>query len=193
MEPAKQHATYQDVLDAPANMRAELIDGELYLQPRPAYPHAEAASVLGMLLGPPFRLGRGGPGGWWIVDEPELHLGSGIYVPDLAGWRREEGSELDRRAAYQTTPPHWLCEVLSPSTRRIDRLKKVPRYGEAGVAWLWIVDPESRTIEVFAQHEGSWRLEVTHDGTGEASLPPFEDVAIAVGEMWVDGENPDPP
>ena len=81
-------ATYQDVLDAPAHRVAEIVDGTLYTQPRPAPPHAVASSRLGFDLGGPFDRGRGGPGGWWIIDEPELHLGEDILVPDLAGWRR---------------------------------------------------------------------------------------------------------
>src|ERR1019366_7714743 len=87
--PARRPATYEDVLRAPPHMVAEVIDGELYLQPRPAMPHAAAASALGEELGPPFKRGKGGPGGWISLDEPELHLGGDIIVPDLGGWRRE--------------------------------------------------------------------------------------------------------
>ena len=68
-------ATYQDVLDAPAHLVAEIINGTLHTHPRPAPTHTLATSTLGNELGPPFHRGRGGPGGWWIFDEPELHLG----------------------------------------------------------------------------------------------------------------------
>ncbi|MCA9551866.1 MAG: Uma2 family endonuclease, partial [Myxococcales bacterium] len=149
IRPARRSATYQDVLDAPEHMVAELIEGELYLQPRPAQPHAEAASVLAMLLGPPFRLGRGGPGGWRIQYEPELHLGAHVLVPDLAGWQVEAVPEVDLTKAFVEASPQWICEVLSPSTRRIDRIKKLPIYAEHGVAHAWLLDPLARTLEVY--------------------------------------------
>ena len=80
-----RRATYQDVLDAPAHQVAEIVNGTLYTHPRPAMPHALASSSLGTDLSNPFQFGRGGPGGWWIIDEPELHVGEDIVVPDLAG------------------------------------------------------------------------------------------------------------
>lgn len=116
---AKQPATYQDVLDAPPNKVAEIIRGALHLQPRPAMPHAFAGSALGVKIGGPFQFDGDGPGGWWIVDEPELHLAEEIVVPDLAGWRRERMPRFPR-TAYVTLAPDWVCEILSPSTRALD-------------------------------------------------------------------------
>ena len=127
-----RRATYQDVLDAPAHRVAEIVDGTLYTQPRPAPPHAVASSYLGGELTGPFGKGRGGPGGWWILDEPELHLGEDILVPDLAGWRRERMAELPD-TAYFTLAPDWACEVLSASTRRLDLHEKRPVYAREGV------------------------------------------------------------
>ena len=72
---ARHRATYQDVLEAPAHQVAEVVDGTLHTHPRPAMPHARASYELGIELGGPFHRGRGGPGGWWIAPEPELHLG----------------------------------------------------------------------------------------------------------------------
>ena len=114
-----RRATYQDVLDAPAHQVAEIINGTLYTHPRPAMPHALASSSLGDELVSPFGKGRGGPGGWWIIDEPELHLGEEIVVPDLAGWRRERMPEYPL-TAYVALAPDWVCEVLSESTRKHD-------------------------------------------------------------------------
>ena len=130
----RTRATYQDVLDAPAHRVAEIIDGVLYTQPRPASPHALATSSLGSDLAAPFQFGRGGPGGWWIIDEPELHLGEDILVPDLAGWRRERMPAYPD-VAYFTLPPDRVCEVLSASTRRIDLHGKRPiRAGGGGAS-----------------------------------------------------------
>src|SRR6185503_12126115 len=126
-DPPKKRATYEDVLNAPEHMVAEIIDGDLLLFPRPARPHAAALSALGEELGPPFKRGRGGPGGWIILDEPELHFREDILVPDLAGWRRERLPAIER-AAYMTLAPDWLCEVLSPSTEKVDRAEKLPIY-----------------------------------------------------------------
>lgn len=119
--PAKRRATYDDIVNAPDNVVAELIDGDAYFQPRPATPHAAAATALGEELGPPFKRGRGGPGGWIILFEPELHLGSNVLVPDLAGWRKERLPVLTTDDPFFSLAPDWVCEVLSPSTVALDR------------------------------------------------------------------------
>src|SRR5436309_2548493 len=88
----RRRATYADLLEVPEYLVGEVIDGELITSPRPALPHALAASAIGAGLFDPFNRPPGGaakPGGWWILYEPELHLGDDILVPDLAGWRRE--------------------------------------------------------------------------------------------------------
>ena len=149
-----RQATYQDVLDAPPNKVAEVIAGTLHTHPRPAMRHARASSGIGAKIAPPFDFGDGGPGGWWIIFEPELHLGEDIVVPDLAGWRRETMPEYPD-AAYCTIVPDWVCEVLSPSTRRLDLNEKRALYAREGVGHLWFVDPDARTLEAFALREGS--------------------------------------
>ena len=126
-EQPMKRATYEDVLNAPENKVAEILDGELFLSPRPAPRHAAAASSLGGRVGGPFDGGIGGPGGWWILDEPELHFGEHVLVPDLAGWRRERMPAIPD-VAFFTLAPDWVCEVLSPSTARIDRGEKLPIY-----------------------------------------------------------------
>ena len=125
---------------APPNKVAEIVDGELFLSPRPASPHALAASAIAEELGPPFKRGRGGPGGWVIVYEPELHLASDVLVPDLAGWRRTR-MPLAPNAPFFTLAPDWICEVLSPGSARLDRKGKMPIYGPEGVPNAWLVDP----------------------------------------------------
>lgn len=115
---APKSATYQDVLESPPGVVAEVIAGVLYQSPRPAMPHAAAASAVGEELGPPFKRGKGGPGGWISLDEPEIHLGEDILVPDVAGWRRSTLPVLPEDA-YLTVAPDWACEVASPSTRAL--------------------------------------------------------------------------
>ena len=176
-------ATYQDVLDAPPHRVAEIVDGVLHTSPRPAAPHALATSRLGGEIGPPFDRGRGGPGGWWIIHEPELHLGEDILVPDLAGWRRERMPDYPQ-AAYFTLPPDWVCEVLSPSTRKLDLHGKRPVYARAGVRHLWPIDPIDRTLEAFELHRHQWLLIATARDDDPVSIRPFDAVTFDLGDLW---------
>ena len=178
-----RRATYQDVLDAPAHRVAEIIDGTLYTHPRPAPPHTLASSALGNDLGNPFQFGRGGPGGWWILDEPELHLGEDILVPDLAGWHRERMPELPG-TAYFTLAPDWVCEVLSKSTRKVDLHEKRPVYAREGVTHLWLVDPTDRTLEAFELHEGQWLLIASAKDDEPVSIRPFDAITFSLGDLW---------
>ena len=181
--PARRRATYQDVLDAPPHRVAEIVDGMLHTHPRPAIPHARASSSLGVKIGGPFDNDPGGPGGWWIVFEPELHFGEDILVPDLAGWRRERMPKLPD-AAYITLAPDWICEVLSPSTRKLDLCGKRPVYAREGVAHLWLVDPTARTLEAFELRDGAWTLIATAADTDPVSIPPFDAVTFSLADLW---------
>ncbi len=187
MTAAHRHARYEDLFDLPENMVGEIIAGELYTHPRPAPAHARAASTLGVKVGGPFDLGEGqGPGGWWILDEPELHLGGDILVPDLAGWRRERLPVLPKTAWFEMAPD-WACEVLSPATGRTDRTLKLPRYAAAGVAYCWLIDPDNRTLEAYANQEGGhWLLLGAWGGQDQAAIDPFAAVTLDLSGLWVD-------
>jgi len=156
--PKPRRATYQDLSDVPEHELAEIIDGELVVSPRPAPRHALAASAVLEELGPPFKRGRGGPGGWMILLEPELRLGDDVLVPDLGGWRVERLGPSPTDQTYLTAVPDWVAEVLSPSTERIDRSQKLAIYARAGVRHTWLVHPVHRTLEVMRLHEGAWLL-----------------------------------
>src|SRR5450432_1979701 len=143
----RREATYQDVLDAPDHMVAELIDGELVLSPRPANRHAITMQYLSSELVPAFARGRGGPGGWIIVGEPEIHFRNNILVPDMAGWRRERMPRVEDEM-YFSIPPDWVCEGLSNSTEKLDRVKKMKIYASNGVNHVWLLDARIRTLEV---------------------------------------------
>lgn len=147
-----RRAAYQDVLDAPEHMVAEIIGGALHLHPRPRSRHARVSFALGRQVGGPFDYDPGGPGGWWILDEPELHLGPDVLVPDLAGWRRERMPVLED-VPYFEMAPDWVCEVLSPATRARDRGPKRDLYGARGVGHLWLVDPEDRQVGAFERRD----------------------------------------
>ena len=180
---APRRATYQDVLDAPAHLVAEVLDGTLHTHPRPAPLHGLAALALGTDLSNPFQFGRGGPGGWWIAFEPELHLGEEIVVPDLAGWRRERMPELPD-AAYFTLAPDWVCEVLSPSMRKLDLHQKRPFYAREGVGHLWLVEPTDRTLEAFELHRGQWVLIGSAKDDEPVNIRPFDAITFSLGDLW---------
>ena len=177
-------ATYHDMLDAPPHMVAEIIDGTLFTHPRPASLHARACYELGSIIGPPFSRGREGPGGWWVLFEPEIHLGEDIVVPDLAGWRRERMPEFPE-VAYFTLAPDWVCEVLSPSTRRLDLGGKRAVYVRAGVGYIWFADPELRSFEAFALRGKEWVLIDKLFDDASVSLPPFEAISFDLGDLWL--------
>src|SRR5262249_50021083 len=143
MARSKRRATYDDLLKLPEHLVGEIIDGELIATPRPAMPHAVASSVIGSDLGSRFHGSGGGlgaPGGWWIIDEPELHFGQDVLVPDLAGWRRERMPRIPNAPAVELAPD-WVCEILSRSTGRIDRGRKLDVYARVKVPHTWLLDP----------------------------------------------------
>lgn len=186
VDTARRRATYDDVLAAPAHLVAELLDGELSLVPRPAMGQTVVASTLGAELGNPFQRGRGGPGGWWILDEPELHLAADVLVPDLAGWRRERLPSVPGSAAYLELPPDWVCEVSSPATARLDRVRKLPIYAREGVAHVWLVDPVARTLEVLALEKGRWTLLLTASDEAPVRATPFDAIELDLSVLWKD-------
>jgi len=185
---AKKRASYADVLNAPPNKVAEIIHGELVLSPRPAGPHSVATSALGEELGPPFKRGRGGPGGWILLDEPELHLDRDVLVPDLAGWRRETMPAVANEP-YFTIRPDWVCEVLSPSTERYDRAAKIALYAAAGVAHAWLVNPLQRTLEILrlsAATPREWSAIGVHRDDAKVRAEPFQALELDLSILWRD-------
>ncbi len=179
----RKPATYADLEALPEYVVGELIAGELHVSPRPAAPHTVAASRLGGGLSGPFDEGRGGPGGWIILYEPELHFGEDVLVPDLAGWRRERMPRPPRTAAF-TLAPDWVCEVLSPSTAALDRGVKLPVCGREGVRHVWLMDPEARTLEVFRWEGARYVLLVTHQGLARVRAEPFEALELDLSFLW---------
>jgi Uma2 family endonuclease len=179
---AKRRATYEDVLSAPKHVVAEVVFGTLYQSPRPAILHAVAAAAIGEELGPPFKRGRGGPGGWMSLDEPEIHLGEHIVVPDVGGWRRERLPEVPA-TAYLELAPDWVCEVLSPSTRALDRGQKLRVYAEHGVGFAWFVEPLEQLVEVLELDGATYRIVDSAQGDVAVRLRPFEAIEFPLGAL----------
>jgi len=173
----------------PDTLVAEILEGRLYTHPRPGRPHTNAASNLLILLGGPFRFGLSGPGGWVLLDEPELHLGPrpDKVVPDLAGWRRERMPDAaggEETPPYYDLAPDWVGEVLSPRTERVDRGKKLRVYGREGVSHVWLLNPVLRTLEVFRLERGHWLLVATYEDDDKVAAEPFEAVTLDLSLLW---------
>jgi Uma2 family endonuclease len=182
-DPAKRRATYEDLLAVPKHLVAQIIHGVLVTQPRPASRHALASSILGSELTGPFHQGKGGPGGWILLDEPELHLHGDILVPDLAGWRRERMPELPDATAFELAPD-WVCEVLSPSTAATDRAEKLPIYARERVGHVWLVDPVAKTLEACRLENGRWMLLGTWRDDAKVRVEPFEAFELELAGLW---------
>jgi Uma2 family endonuclease len=189
-EKLPSRATYADLEAVPAPQVAELVRGVLHVMPRPAPKHARASSRLGIEIGGPFDAGKGGPGDWVILDEPELHFPdptapgeSDAVAPDLAGWRRERMPELPE-TAYFSLAPDWMCEVLSPSTAAFDRAEKMPLYAREGVRHAWLVDPIARTLEVFELERGRWMLAGVHRDAARVRAVPFDAIELDLSVLW---------
>jgi len=183
--PARGPASYQDLCDLPENLVGEIIRGTLHSHPRPAPRDARAYSALGSELLGPYDRGRGGPGGWWILDEPEVHLSGNVLVPDIAGWRRTRMPRLPETAWFELAPD-WVCELPSPSTARLDRVEKLPIYAAEGVAHCWLVDPDLRTLEVFRNENGRWLLLSVLENEAAVSQPPFDATTFSLSDLWAD-------
>lgn len=178
-----QRATCADIAALPPHVVGEIAFGVLHTHPRPAPQHGLASSALGEELGGPFRRGRGGPGGWVFIDEPELHLGEHVLVPDIAGWRIERMPKLPETAFFEATPD-WICEVLSPATQRFDRTDKLTIYATSGVEHCWYVDPIAKTLEVLALQGNKWLIAATFKDADDVTAPPFEAHTFALDVLW---------
>ena len=181
----KSGATYDDLVKLPDTFVAEIVEGDLFASPRPGGRHALAATVLAGELVPPFHHGRDpGPGGWWIIVEPELHLGDDVLVPDLAGWRRERMPEYPLAAAAVELAPDWLCEVVSPGTEALDRRRKLPAYARERVEHVWLINPASRTLEIFRRSGAGWVLVTTYAEDEVVRAEPFEAIELDLLLLW---------
>lgn len=176
---------YEEYLAVPSHLRAEIIGGTLYVAPRPAPKHANASSRLVGKLDGPFQHGGGGPGGWWILFEPELQLEPKVpVVPDVAGWRVERMPELPDTACF-TLAPDWACEILSRSTEKIDRDEKLPYYAHHGVRHVWLLDPIDKRLEVYSLDDsGAWRAVRIYQGDVAVRAAPFDAIELDLTALW---------
>jgi Uma2 family endonuclease len=182
---AKTYSLYDQLMSLPETLTGEILNGQLHTQPRPTGPHALTGSSLGDELVGPFQKGRGGPGGWWIIDEPEIHFIRDIEVavPDLAGWKRERMPTVPKDHRFEIIP-NWVCEILSPSTASKDREIKMPLYARHGVRYAWIVDPFNREMEAMELKNGTWTLLSSFSEEDLVAVVPFDAITIALSDLW---------
>ena len=176
---------YEQLMDLPEHVTGEILNGELHAMPRPSGRHGLVENALGYNVSGPFHFGRGGPGGWWIIPEPEVHFirDVEVAVPDLAGWRRERLPSVPEGHRFEVVPD-WVCEILSPSTAKKDRVVKLPIYARYGVPHVWIVDPLAQTLEAFELQQGRWVLIATLKDDDAVAVPPFDAVTFSLADLW---------
>lgn len=189
--PARRPVTLLDPDDLPEDVVGEIINGELHVHPRPDDPHARAAFELGLTLGNAFHRGITGPGGWVLRAEPRILFGAQSLVPDLAGWRQERF--IAPRKGPMQIAPDWICEILSPSTARHDRVRKLPIYAEHEVRHAWLIDPALRTLEVLRLEAGAWMIVSAHEEDEKVRAAPFEAVEVDLAPLWGEALPPDEP
>jgi Uma2 family endonuclease len=186
-EPARKKATYEDLYAIPENAVGEIIEGDLYAHPRPAAAHIYAASALGGKLAPPYQFGDRGPGGWIILVEPEIGLEGNVLVPDLAGWKRERFA-VRADVNWIGVAPDWICEILSPSTARVDMIRKMPIYARHEVRYAWIIDPAIKVLDAFRLESGTWLPIGSYSGNDPVRAEPFQELEINLADLWLEND-----
>jgi Uma2 family endonuclease len=180
-------ATYDDLMRLPEDVHGEVLDGVVRTLPGALPEHGRVQRSLSRYVGGPFDDddGGGGPGGWWILIETDVRFSPyQIVRPDVVGWRRARLESPWGKRPIDTTPD-WICEVVSPTSRRRDRIDKSRLYLASGVPHYWLVDPEERTLECYTVHDGYWlQTGVYEDSCAEARIPPFESVVIPVARLF---------
>jgi Uma2 family endonuclease len=176
---------YEQLMALPEGLTGEIINGQLRTQPRPAWPHSLASSRLGADIEGPYGRGRGGPGGWWIIDEPEVHfvLDTEVMVPDIAGWRKKRMPSPPEGHKIQVVPD-WVCEVFSPSTKSTDREEKMPLYAHYGVRFAWLVDPKTHTLETYKLTDFKWKPLGIFRDDDTVCVVPFDQIVIHLADLW---------
>ena len=117
---------------------------------------------------------------------PEVRLGKHTLVPDLAGWRKERFPRSEDHN-WISVAPDWVCEILSPGTIRVDRVKKMRICREHSVPHVWVIDPLHRTLEVFGTGQpGAWVSLSLFVEDDRVRAVPFEEAEIELRHFWLD-------
>jgi Uma2 family endonuclease len=185
--PARDPATYADLLKLPDAVRAQILSGQIITAPAPLPSHSKVQGAVRRFVGGPFDDddGHGGPGGWWIFVEVDVQLDvHNVVRPDLAGWRRARLPDPGEQRPISITPD-WVCEVLSPSSVAYDRVTKSRLYAANGIRHYWIIDVDARTLEAFELVEQRWVLAGSYDEDALVRVAPFVEVELPVGRLFL--------
>ncbi|MFN0249319.1 MAG: Uma2 family endonuclease [Kofleriaceae bacterium] len=178
----KRDATIADYEEARQEHRAQIIDGDLWLFAPASGPHQVSSIELGSLLAPvrdPIDAS-----GWVILPDINLRLGSrDLFSPDFTGWRRSRMPVIPE-ATYFELAPDWVCEILSPSTRRFDLGKKREVYAKAGVEHLWFIEPKIQTLSVYGLVGSGYQLIGSAQENDQIALSPFLDLTLDLSKLW---------
>jgi Uma2 family endonuclease len=187
-KPSTKPPTLADLDALPPGIVGEIIEGVLYTMTKPRMRHQRTTTRIGAGVSDPFDMGRAGPGGWWIVTEPGIELPNDTkeISPDVAGWRRERMPEMPVDEPIRVVPD-WVCEILSPTTRRHDMLRKQPYYAKIRVPFMWLVDIEARVLTAHRLDGDTWRTIATYSDESEARIAPFDAVPLNVASWWPPG------
>jgi Uma2 family endonuclease len=172
----------------PETVQAEIVRGVYLMSPRPRPRHGGAQVGLAAELRRRLGAGEAGrPPDWLFVVEPEIRSEKAFsrLVPDLAGWRRSTGGWPDLDKTPVTLVPEWVAEILSPGTAATDRNEKGDAYGSMGVGWLWLVDPDRRAVETYANVRGRMTAGPVFHAKEEIIGEPFGSVSIPVEAIFV--------
>lgn len=182
---APKASLYDQLVVLPEGLTGEIINGQLRTQPRPAWPHALVSSRLGADIEGPYGRGRGGPGGWWIIDEPEVHfeLDTEVIVPDSAGWRKERMPTPPLGHKVEVVPD-WICEIFSPSTKSTDREEKMPLYAFYKVQFAWLIDPKTHTLEAYHLVDSAWKPLGIYRDDDTVAVEPFDAIVVHLSDLW---------
>lgn len=182
---AKKLTLYDQLMSLPEGLTGEILNGQLHAQPRPSGLHGLAESALEAELFFPFHKGRGGPGGWWVLVEPEVHFirDTEVVVPDIAAWKRERLPTIPEDHRFEVVPD-WVCEILSPSTASKDREIKMPLYAHYGVKFMWLIDPIKKTLEAYELINGQWCDIGQLADKDMVSIKPFDAISFRLAELW---------
>ncbi len=184
MSLAINYNLYTQLERLPESLTGEILNGQLYAHPRPSGKHVAVATNIGIDIGGPYQRGRGGPGGWRILIEPEVHLAldQEVVVPDVAGWRLARLPSVPENHKF-TVVPDWVCEILSPSTESVDKSIKMPLYARYGVQYLWLVHPIEMTLHAYKLSGTEWALQGIFRETDTVRLEPFNDIEIRIDAL----------
>jgi len=152
------------------------------VRPRPLPRHGRAQTILASKVWSSFDACGDAQGDWRILREPELRMGDDAVVPGVAGWRRERLPEIGN--TYPSAAPDWVCEFMHPSIRPIQLGIKQEICAREGAAYLWLVDPDAKTLETLEPRCGRWSSLEVLSGDAQVSSPPFGAAPFPLGKLW---------